>query len=154
MEQKIVEILEAEGALTTTELAARLQEDRARVYSVCKRMEEKEGLLKSTLLGGVFFYPPTQEVVEGGTYGQIKAIDDLLLGVIRQFALPEQRAEMIVALEETLRDLMKGSFQAAALEQFQSVLLEAAEDATEERDITKHLGLRPIRPRARRWELA
>lgn len=148
-------ILEAAGPLTTRQLAEKLGANGSWVYRICKQME-RDGRLASKLVKGssrVFFFPATREVVHHGSYARIQAVDKRLRTVVGQFSLPGQREQMVVALESAFQELIESTSQNAALEEFQEELLAAVLEAKKRGDVTSHLGLRPMHPNTRRWEI-
>jgi DNA-binding GntR family transcriptional regulator len=158
LEAQIVKALEAAGRLTTRQLATQLGADRGAVYSCCKRLE-KEGRLRSELVKApkrsAFFFPMTMEAVTAETYERIERLDDSVRETVRAYSLPEQKEQLINALElqfERLAERMAAD-RRSALEEFAEELLEAAATATKQGDVTSHLGMRPRHPATRVWEL-
>lgn len=158
MEAQIVKALEAAGKLTTRELAVRIGANRNAVYSCCRRLE-KDGRLTSELVKApkrsAFFFPMTMEPVTSQSYERIERLDEAVKETVRAYSLPEERAQLINALElqfERLAEKMPPETR-ATLEEFVEELLEAAATATKRGDVTRHLGIRPRHPASRVWTL-
>jgi DNA-binding GntR family transcriptional regulator len=158
LEAKIIKALEAAGRLTTRQLATPLGADRGVVYSCCKRLEN-EGRLRSDLVKALrrsaFFFPMTMEAVTAETYERIERLDEAVRETVRAYSLPEQREQLINALElqfERLAERMAAD-RRSALEEFAEELLEAVATANKLGDVTGYLGMRPRYPATRVWEL-
>jgi len=97
----------------------------------------------------------TMEAVTAETYERIERLDDSVRETVRAYSLPEQKEQLIDALElqfERLAERMAAD-RRSALEEFAEELLEAAATATKQGDVTSHLGMRPRHPATRVWEL-
>lgn len=150
--------LEAAGELTTRQLANRINANRDSVYKRCKRLE-RDGRLTSQLGGAgeksIYFFPMTREVVTFETYERIEQLNAAVVETIRAYSLPHERTQLVAALEGQFAQLAEatGGSHRGALEEFATELLEAAETATKRGDLTRLLGIRPMRPPARVWAL-
>lgn len=153
-----MEALEIAGRLTTRELAVKLRADREQVYKCCKRLE-KDGRLTSELVEtgekNIYFFPMTREVVTAENHEHIEHLNEAVAGTIRAHALPQERDQLVAALElqfERLAERLDGSNR-GALEEFADELIDAAGRAHKRGDVMGHLGIRPMRPPARLWAL-
>jgi hypothetical protein len=102
-----------------------------------------------------FFFPMTMEPVTTESYGRIDRLNEAITETVRAYSLPQERAELVAALEVQFERLAEGMADSnrAALEDFAEELLEAAANANKRGDVTSHLGIRPMRPAARIWAL-
>jgi DNA-binding MarR family transcriptional regulator len=160
VEAQILAALEAAGPMTTRELAARLGMDTGRVYRVCKKLEAA-GQISSTVVktnaSRVYFYPMTREVMTGESFERIGELTDLLRSAIQEHGLPEDREALVSELQRVFQGLYARSDlepYREAIQDFEEELLAAAESATKRGDVTRLLGIRQMRPNARRWALS
>jgi DNA-binding Lrp family transcriptional regulator len=158
LEAQIVKALEAAGRLTTRELATQIGADRDAVYRCCKQLE-KDGRLTSELIKAAnrdaFFFPMTMEPVTSQSYERIERLDDAVRETVRAYSLPQEKAQLIDALEAQFERLSENvaAEKRSALEEFAEELIEAVSTATKQGDVTSHLGIRPRHPAARVWAL-
>lgn len=95
------------------------------------------------------------EPVTTESYGRIGRLNEAITETVRAYSLPQERAELVAALEVQFERLAEGMADSnrAALEEFAEGLLEAAANANKRGDLTSHLGIRPMRPAVRIWAL-
>ena len=158
MDQQIVQALEEAGRLTTPELAIRLGADRTKVYRCCKQLE-RAGRLKSELVKtagkNIYFFPMTRDIVTEENYERIIQMNETIAETIRAYSLPEERIQLITALEvrfEQLGERVTGTHR-EAFEEFAEEVLNAAATTDKRGEITGLLGIRPMRPPVRAWSL-
>ncbi|HSS41882.1 MAG TPA: hypothetical protein VLK37_04945 [Solirubrobacterales bacterium] len=158
MDAPIVQALEAAGPLSTRQLSIRLGADHQHVYRRCKQLE-KDGRLTSDLVGSdgknIFFFPMTREIVTTDNHDRIEAMTEAIAEIIRAHALPLERTQLAAALELQFERLAERSSGGAGgtIEEFAIEVLNAVASADKRSDVTKHLGIRPMRPTARVWAL-
>jgi predicted ArsR family transcriptional regulator len=158
VDAQIVNTLESFGPLSTSSLASKMGVGREAVFKRCKRLE-KEGVLISQLERpagkSLYFFPATREVMTSNTHAQINRLNDALLEVVRSYALPHERTQLVAALEFELQSLAETLSEAkrVAFEEFAQELIKAARTAEKRGDLTEHLGIRPMRPTSRIWRL-
>jgi hypothetical protein len=117
---------------------------------------EADGVLSSELVKSgshVFFFPLTREVMGKDSFARIKRIDARLRSVVSEHSLPDQREELLVALEETFQHLLETNSSRVAIEDFERELLTAVRSATKKGEVTRYLGVRPMHPAARMWSI-
>lgn len=97
----------------------------------------------------------TMEPVTSESYERIERLDEAVKETVRAYSLPQERAQLIDALEVQLERLAENmtADSRSALEEFAEELIAAVSTATKRSDVTSHLGMRPRRPPARIWAL-
>lgn len=158
MVANIIKALEIAGRLSTRELAGKLGATRDAIYRRCKRLEQ-EGRVKSELSRAgeksIYFFPMTREVVTRENHERIENLNTAIAETVRSFSIPKENVQLVTALEvqfERLCERMDGKAR-SALEEFAEEVLEAAAVAEKRGDVMKHLGIRPMNPNERVWEL-
>lgn len=159
MEARILAALGAKSPQTTRQLAARIGAPTESVFRACKTLEAK-GRITSRLLtssrANLFFFPMTREVVTSDNYDSIRALDDLLRTTIQGHVLPQDRKALASELKRVFKELYARGALAphlAAIEDFESELLDAVKVAIKRGDVSRVLGMRPMYPNQRLWEL-
>lgn len=95
------------------------------------------------------------EPVTSQSYERIDRLDEAIRETVRAYSLPQERAQLIDALEakfERLAETMDPDSR-SALEEFAAELLEVVATAAKQGEVTNHLGIRPRNPAARVWAL-
>lgn len=130
----------------------------ASVYRRCRCLEHDGRLTSELRRAGTksgYSFSMTGEAVTSGSHERIEQLDAAVAETIRAYSLPQERDELIAALD---RQLEQGSptpwmTRRGALEEFANRLLEAAATATKPSELIGLLGIRFMRPATRVWAL-
>lgn len=97
----------------------------------------------------------TMEPVTSESHERIERLDEAIRETVRAYSLPQEREQLIDALEVQLERLAENmsADSRSALEEFAEELIAAVSTAKKQGDVTSHLGMRPRHPAARVWAL-
>lgn len=139
---------------STTEVAKALKMRSGRVYSICRRLQDKEYFTSDKVKERpLSFAPITAEVVHGGNYERINKYYKLLHAIIRRFELddPAMKAQLIALFKKIIAET-RDQRRIKSIIIFRNELLKAIREARTRADVLAHTGLRKFYGSVCRWK--
>jgi predicted transcriptional regulator len=134
----ILDLLETEGPLTTTELSDKLGVERSRVYRECRRLEDAGQLISALQRIYLSFSPLTDEMITLDNHKRLRKLAADIRSIIERYDLPRQRAELRSALKDHFEKLYRRPDLKPfinTIKRFASKLLRQIENETEKPDL-------------------
>ncbi len=162
LDRGILSALNGNGPVSTAELAKVTKADRNAIYRRCKQLEARFGFLESAAglsEQRLFFFPATGHVLNRSNYRDIDDVIGRLKGIVRKHPI-KNGTQLPPAVKDALRkDFTKYLHELAAecpprsrmqIEGFERELMTVLRGTTKS-DVVGLFGLRPFRPKIRKW---
>lgn len=157
----ILDSLNGNGSLSTSDLADAVEEDPRRIYQRCRRLEQTGFLSSATRQSTrrLFFFPATGAVLNRANYGDVDRLIGELKGIARRHVIP-RGAQIPGPIKDAIRTEYRRYIHKLAdgvsqreqqqLESFELELMSALSNTTLS-DVVGCIGLRPFFAKIKVW---